>query len=151
MTGVAVNILTVLVEMMIDNRVAVVRFFRMTITACEGTLHRRRGRTPSADFVVACIVALGTLKVQAPHMDIAIAFRIQQLARKIGMLDGFAATAVKMALAAGGPCGMPHILRHQFQINLLIRQSGPCGCFYIGSRGIVTDQAVDLGLVCEVK
>jgi hypothetical protein len=107
MTGGAGDIVTVLVQVVVQQVVPVVGLVRVAVhrRAAFGHGHRR---TAPGDFVVAGAVALGALKIVSPHVDVAAALRLEQLAGEIGVLDGFAAAAVEVTVAAGLAGGVPH-------------------------------------------
>jgi hypothetical protein len=96
-------------------------------------------------------VAFTALKVIASHVDVAASLRVKELPGKIRVLHGFTAAPVEMALPAGFPGGVPDVFGHMDQIHLGIGHAGGRRRLLVGPGGVVTDQAVDPGLVGEIK
>ena len=145
------NVLTVLVQVMIQQISAVVGCFGMTVLTGATSFRHRYGHTSTGDFMVSGAMALGTLEVIPAHMDIAIAIRMKQLPGKVGMFDGFSAAPVKMTDATAFSRGVAHVFSNLYQIHIRVGHPRPCRGFFIRPGGVVTHQAIDVAHIRKIK
>ncbi len=144
-------VVDVFVQMVVQQFRAGVGRIGMTVLAGKGAFHYGHGRTAAGDFVIPGLVAFRALEVIAPHVDVTVSVRFQQLAGEIRMFHRFTSATVEMALPAGFSRGGAHVFGHGHQVHFGIRHAGAGGGFLVCAGGIVADQTIDVGLVCEIK
>ena len=84
-------------------------------------------------------------------MDITAAGVKTEKRIELSVFDRLIAATCKMAVTTGNPAGFAHVLGHMHKVHLRVRHTRSRGGFYIGSCRLVADEAVNPGLVGEVK
>ena len=151
MTGIAVNVLAMTVQMMIEKMQTVMGFIGMAVAAGENALNHGNGTAAAGDLVIFCFVTLLAAKIQAAHMKIIFPAWLIKDAAHVGVFHSVGAAATEMTVTAGLATGATHMLGHLDQIHLWIRHAGCLRGLFIGSSGVMTDQAVNLGYIREIK
>ena len=133
-----------------DARVGVQRLL-MAVGAGHGRrLHLGADRNAvTQNLVILAAVAIDTLKAQLAHVDVDAGVGIVEALIQIAVLDGVAAAAVEVAAAAVLARRPAHAARRGDEVNPFGRVAR--GAFAIGSSVGVAGQAIDVGLLSEVK
>jgi hypothetical protein len=151
MTGGAGDVVNMLVQVMVQQVLSVVRCLRVTVGAGYAAFHHGHRRTAPGNFVVARAVALRALEIETAHVDVAVALRLKELAREIGVLDGFAAAPVEMTIPTGFAGCAADAFGDRHQIHVGIGHAGGSWGFLVGAGAIMAHQAVDLGHIAKIK
>lgn len=127
------------------------RRVRVAVGARHAAFHHGNRRTAPGKFVVAGKVALRALEIEAAHVDITVAIRMQKLAREIGVFDGLATAAVEVTIPAGFAGSAAHTFGHRHQIHVGIGHAGGSWGFLVSTGAIMAHQAVDLGHIGKIE
>jgi len=73
MTGLAGQVFGVAVEVMVQKRLALVRFVGVAILAGSASFSHRQGEAAAGNLVVSGFVAVMALQVKASHVDVTAA------------------------------------------------------------------------------
>lgn len=109
------------------------------------------GCTSTGNAMIPGTVTFRALEIIAAHMDIAISVRMKQLPGKVGMLHRLATTAVEVAFATRFSAGVPHFSGDRHQIHVRFGHTCRRRRFFISTRGIVADQAIDVSHVRKIE
>jgi hypothetical protein len=139
------------VEMVVQKLVALVRYSGVTILAGPTPFGHRQSEAATGDLVVSGFVTIMTLESKAAHVDIAAAGVEIKKRIELTVPDRILAGICEMAGTTGLPTGLAHILGHMDQVHVGIRFTRAQGRFLVSPRGVMADEAVDPGLVGEVK
>lgn len=151
MAGIAVNVLTMTVQMMIKKMQTIMGLIGMTVPAGKNALDHGHGTAAAGDLMILCPVTLLAAEIQTAHMKIIFPTGFIKDAAHISMLHGIGAATAEMTVTTGLAAGAPHMLGHLDQIHLGIRQPGCLRRLFIGSGGVMTNQAVNLGHIGKIK
>ena len=69
------------------------------------------------DLVVCCLVAIGALEVETPHVHIQVFSREVQAFIQIAMFDAVAASTVEVTFATVVASGFAHALGSSYQVD----------------------------------
>ena len=151
MTGIAVNMLTMAVQMMIQKMQTIMGLIGVAVTAGENALNYSNGTAAAGNLVIFCFVTLLATEIQTAHMKIIFPARFIKDVAHVGVFHSVGAATAEMTVTAGLAAGATHMLGHLDQIHLWIRHAGCLRRLFIGSGGVMTDQAVNLCHIGKIK
>jgi hypothetical protein len=151
MAGLARNAPDVVVQMAAQHARRPVRRLPVAPFAADAALHGGGTHRHPRDPVLGGRMAILAAHLQRAHVHVEIGRRVGQQGLQIPVLGVRGPSAFEVTGTAGLPGGPPHLFRDRGEVQRRVGEPAFARILPVRSGGVMTHQAIDIGLVGEVE